>query len=352
MSPEEARIYKDFLLKHLPNAREASGGTEINCQCIYHDDHSRHMYISIPIGDGNHSSYYCQKCQAKGIVTPSKLSEWNMYSDELADILMTNNKTVVSKVGKVDKRKTYILRNNYIKDDKLSKAKLGYINNRLGTNLTYEDCMRLKICLNLNDLLKANKITKVTRNENIVNELDVNFVGFISLDNAFVNLRRIVPEGRVYQSIDKRYVNYSIFGKTDSKERFYTIPVTIDLCQRINLHIAEGPFDILSVYLNLRNQEPGIYTCIAGNNYLGIIEHFLVTMRLFHINIHIYPDNPTKKDKSGSDDNMRKISELCAPLGIPVYIHRNTFGDEKDFGVSPDKIEENIYQLSKVGYPY
>ena len=100
--------------------------------------------------------------------------------------------------------------------------------------------------------------------------------------NSFVNLRRVVPEGTIYKSIDKRYVNYNIFGKYDNVERFYTIPTIIDLNNPhpIKLHIAEGPFDILSIYLNLRKQEPGIYTCIAGSNYIGILRHFILTMKL------------------------------------------------------------------------
>ena len=74
-------------------------------------------------------------------------------------------------------------------------------------------------------------------------------------------MRRTCPEGVVYKSIDKRYINYKLYIKDDTNQRFYTIPtkVNLNIPNRIKFNISEGPFDILSVYLNLRNKEPGIY---------------------------------------------------------------------------------------------
>ena len=194
------------------------------------------------------------------------------------------------------------------------------------------------------DLLEENKIQKFTREHNVLNDLDREFIGFLSKDNAFLNMRRTCPEGRVYSSIDKRYVNYKIFEKMDTTQRFYTIPTIINLNspERIKLHIAEGPFDILSIYLNCRRMEPGIYTSIAGSNYIGLILYFLIEMKLPYIELHLYPDN----DKLGSMDRMKSIARKIPDRSIPIYIHKNNFEGEKDFGVPLNRIMENTMRIN------
>jgi hypothetical protein len=151
----------------------------------------------------------------------------------------------------------------------------------------------------------------------------------------------VCDEGLVYKTIDKRYVNYNIFNEFNT-DRFYTIPTSIDLAnpERIKIHIAEGPFDILSIYLNCRHMEPGIYTSVAGSNYLGIIIYFLENYMLPYTEIHLYPDN----DKYGSKSNMDRIKRYLSPLKTPLIVHRNLFQGEKDFGVSPDRIREVIQE--------
>lgn len=342
--------YRDYLLSNIPRSKSASGGREIQCRCFYCPDSddprsAGHFYIGIPNGTNDLSKYYCQKCRTKGFVSHKKLIEWNIYDDTIAIDLINHNKDIKlnPKNIKYMDRDVYYLQNNFVTQDDLSAIKLRHINNRLGLNLTYQEVLDKKIVLNLNDLLKSNRVEGLTRNINIVNEIDQNFLGFISLDNAFVNMRRLCGPGKVYQSIDKRYINYSIFNKFDNSERFYTIPKNIYLGQprRIQLHIAEGPFDILSIYYNLRNQSDDIYTCIAGNNYKGIIRHFLVTMKLPYIELHLYPDN----DKFGSSYVMKDIADYCKGLQIPIYIHRNVNPKEKDFGISIDKIQEQIQRI-------
>jgi hypothetical protein len=156
-------------------------------------------------------------------------------------------------------------------------------------------------------------------------------------------MRRVCDEGKVYKSIDKRYINYKLFDKFDTSERFYTIPTRLDLTkpERIKINIAEGPFDILSIYKNIRKEEPGIYSSVAGSNYIGLCLYFLETFKLPYVEFHIYPDN----DKYGSNEVMNKISYTLKDIGAPIYIHRNLYDGQKDFGVSPDKIKESIYRL-------
>lgn len=341
--------YRKFLLSRIPTAKSASGGKVINCRCFECPDgksiDSKHFYISIPQAYDEPSLYYCHKCHCSGVVTYKKLIEWDIYDENIAIDISNHNKncSIKSKNDKYYNRTVYNIINDYISDDDVTKAKLQYINERLGCSFTYQELLDLKICLNLKDLLNRNRIQKVTRNPTIIDQLDSNFLGFISIDNAFLNMRRLCPDGKVYESIDKRYINYKIYDKFDTSERFYTIPTELDLSipERIKINIAEGPFDILSIYKNLRNEERGIYTSIAGSNYIGIAMYFLQMFKLPYVELHYYPDN----DKYGSNYIMNRIKTILEPIGAPFYVHRNLAVGQKDFGVSPDKIKESIIQI-------
>lgn len=337
---------KNTLLK-IPSARLASGGKEILMRCRYCSDSvnqsSAHMYVKLPYDD-NIMLFNCFKCHTKGIVTHKTLLDWGIYDDVNIMVEVSKYNTKVSKLDKnrkyVDKD-VYVLYNKMITDNKLSEIKLKYINKRLGTSLSYEDLLEKKIILNLLDLLNSNNISKYSRHENIINQLDQNFIGFISQDNAFINMRNLTP-GKVDKRIDFRYVNYSIFEKYDNSQKYYTLPTTIDLSNpnRIKIHIAEGPFDILSIYYNLRKDNNNcIYSSILGSGYLNICKHFINTMKLINIEFHIYIDADVNYN------TVNEIRDLCYVFQIPFYLHRNLYNGEKDFGVPIDRIQEQIERI-------
>lgn len=340
--------YRDFLLARIPTASLASGGRMINCKCLYcpdsKDPRTKHFYISIPQSEDEPSLYYCHKCHSSGVVSYKKLIEWDIYDENIATQLINlNNKVSRTANNKYLSNIHYNIKNTITTESDVSYYKLNYINERIGTNYSFKDLRDLKIILNLKDLLKENNIYDLSRNQNIVDQLDINFLGFLSIDNAFLNMRRICNEGLVYKSIDKRYINYKIFNKYDTSERFYTIPTRVNLSSpnRIKIHIAEGPFDILSIYENLRHREEGIYTSIGGSNYKGMVVYFLETYKLPFTEFHYYPDN----DRFGSNYNMKKIGEYLKYMGIPMYVHRNLSEGEKDFGVHPSRIKEYISSI-------
>ena len=346
----DAERYKQHLLSYMNRAKLVSGGTAINCRCPECGDSrhltSRHFYINLPTDD-KPSMYFCHLCKAGGIVRYRKLIEWDVYDPDIAAFLENHNRNL-SANGSAKSRRyfdqaVYNVRHTYIKQDQKTEYKRRYICDRIGRDLSCIDLAQLKVILNLGDLISENGIYKLTRHQSIVNELDREFVGFLSVDNAFLNMRRTCGEGVVYKTIDKRYVNYKLFDKIDTTQRFYTIPTRLDLNtpHRIPLHISEGPFDILSVYLNLRNMEPGIYTCVAGSNYYGVILYFMIDMQLPNLELHIYPDN----DKYGSVEAIRKVIELLPDPTIPVYIHRNLAPGEKDFGVPMGRINESVLRM-------
>lgn len=343
--------YKNFLLSRISGARSVSGGKEIQCRCFnpscedFYDYRSGgHFYISIP-QDNEPSMYNCFKCPSSGVVTHNKLIEWGIFEPSIGEELYKYN-TEISKNGNNSKyfsRTTYEVSNTAVRDGELSEIKLKYINDRLGTNLTFFDIKSLKIILNLYDVIWENNISKFTRDKLVVDQLDKNFLGFLSVDNAFVNMRRLCDKGLVYKSIDKRYINYKLFDKFDTSERFYVIPTVIQDVyspKPIKINISEGPFDILSVYLNLRNKEEGIYIAGTGCNYYGLVLYCLSVFGIINAEIHFYADI----DEAGTKE-LNYALERLKNLRLPVYVHRNMKQGEKDFGVSLDKIEESIVKI-------
>ena len=347
MNQQEIEEYKSLLLK-LPTARIVSGGREVLLRCRYCPDSTKnfssaHMYISIP-SDDSPSYFNCYKCGTGGIVTHKHLLQWGLYdqSEGIINLSKYNNRIMkLPKNRMLKDSHVYKLDNKFITQGKLSEIKLKYINKRLGTNLNYMDLINNKIVLNLGDLLSYNRINKFTRNEFIIKELDERFIGFISQDNAFINMRNLT-EGKVSKSIDKRYINYNIFNKKDNTMRFYTLPTQINLMNPnpIRINICEGPFDTLSVRYNVLGQsENCIYSSITGAAYMAIVRHFVVDMKLLNSEFHIYIDNDINRHI------IDNIADFLYVYRIPLYVHENIMPGEKDFGVPKERIKESIIRV-------
>lgn len=331
--------FKDFLISAIPNSRKAAGGKEVVCRCPFPGctDKSGHMYISSG-SDDKPPMYNCFKCGKNGKVDSKFLSLFDIYDAEIVKYL--NSKSTTSN----SKSTTRIMINKlsyfYVSDNDISHNKLDYINDRLGYDLTFKDLINLKIVLNISDPLLQSNITKYTRANEVMRQLDKYFLGFISADNNYFILRNMVSNGDLLKEIDTRYVNYNISGK-DGFSKHYIIPTQIDLNNNdtVKICMAEGCFDILSVYLNDKDRYRKVYCAAVGKSYKPMIKFFLEKFGLINMEFHIYTDNDV-------DDNyLRYQFNSIINIGIPIIIHRNMYPGEKDFGVHYTKIKDNYYNL-------
>lgn len=339
---------KEFILSTFPEAKVVSGGREINCRCRLCGDSAdpkkKHFYIGLG-ADDEPSFFDCKKCGESGMLSAKILRKLSIYNDGGMNLELESFNRDIMKLPKnriMKNRMTYQIYNNYISESPLSDAKLIYINKRLGQDLTFKDLMENKIVINIYDLLTANNVQKCTRYENVMHDLNESFIGFVSMDNAFVNMRNLRP-GKVCKYVDFRYVNYNIFEKVDNSKRCYVIPSECNFLDPtpIKIHIGEGAFDILSVFFNLREQNryQNIYTSIGGKAYLNIIKLFIQDLGIINCEFHIYIDNDI------DDYTIYNITDIILPLGIPLYLHRNMCIGEKDFGVPINRIIEQITKL-------
>lgn len=342
-------LFGEFLINSIPGARWASGNKAILTRCPFCGDSiknpkSAHFYILLnPESPNMLIRYYCHKCHETGVLNRETLSNWGIYDSNINVELTEFNKKVSSERSNIQfiNKNIYKLDNKFILDNELSRFKLSYINNRLGTELSYEDILKSKIVLNLGDLLDSNQIYSYTRDPNILQQLNDNFIGFISRDNAFLNMRK-VTDNPVYKTIDKRYINYSIFGKFDNSQKYYVVPTELDISspKRIRVNIAEGVFDILSVYYNLQNKmKQSIYAAIGGSGYLNLLKNFIIKDKLSYIEVHVYIDNDI------NDYIIKDIKNYLSIFNIPFYLHKNMKNGEKDFGVPLNRIDEKIILL-------
>ena len=338
---EAFEALKEYLILN-NNAKTASGGREIVKRChICGDsrDHTdAHMYIGVR---DNVIVYNCFKCAAKGVVDAKFLHDIDCYDQNI--IYLCQSQNVAARDSKQYSSGSLMRYNPKsllfpISTNDFAAKKISYIQNRLGIQMDQSSISKFKIVLNLKEFLSFNGIDKYTRDPNMVDLIDKFFVGFLSMDNRYVILRRLVPEGKLPEYIDTRYVIYNIFG-VNSSSKFYVIPTEINTLAPISIHIAEGVFDIISIYSNLPRFENSIYGAISGNSYSSFINYIMMTYGLTSFDLHIYPDADV------SDYNMNKIKQNLSIFNIRIFIHRNGYQNEKDYGVRKDRIIDNIIRI-------
>lgn len=342
---------KNYLLKTFDDARLVSGGSEIVMRCRFCGDsqsdiHAKHLYIKI---DGDVPVYNCFKCNSRGILTEDTLRTFKPdYQDQ--DIAMMQNlrqnNAIMAKRLKRTKLSNNLFKvyNRWNPNDKMAQTKLKYINKRLGLNLSMQDALENKIVLNTIELLEMNHIDELTRPFNDLKTMSDFGIGFLSLDNGFITIKNLADPGTVSRYIDHKYNTYTIFKNADGI-RSYMIPsmVHLDSIHPIKVHIAEGPFDILSIFyhLNNGNRVNSIYLAMCEKGYSKAIKMFLTRYGLMNAEYHLYVDN----DVSNSDREIRSAVNLISSIQCAGYIHRNGFQDEKDMGVSSNRIKDFMIRI-------
>lgn len=337
-SSEAFESLKQYMVEN-HRAKLVSGGKEILKRCHIcgdsRDQSDAHMYIGMKNGS---IVYNCFKCNAGGVVDGKFLRDMDCYDPNIIFLCQEQNKNSSSSGQAYSGRLRHYNAKSLlipISNNEYAQKKMQYIANRLGLFVDQAFIAKFKIILNLKDFLYFNGITKYTRDPGLVDLIDKFFIGFLSMDNRYVILRRLVPEGKLPQYIDYRYINYNIYGGNDGV-KYYTIPTMINTMMPISIHIAEGTFDIISIFHNVQTSPNSIFTAVGGKTYLAVVKHFIMTYGFMNIDLHIYPDEDV------SDYEMRKIKHELSVFNLRITIHRNRYPGEKDYGVTPDRIQDSV----------
>ena len=332
-------------MKQNYNVKLASGGREILKRCHFcgdsRDPSQAHLYIGLK---NNAIVYNCFKCNSSGIVDGKFMRNLGCYDPNIITLCNDQKKKYSdSKGNSANKLKTFSVSKPPIiplSNNEFAQRKLMYLSERLGYIFTTSDAAKFKIILNLKDFLAANHIERYTRQPEMVDNIDKFFIGFLSMDNRYVILKRLVPEGKLPPYIDYKYINYDIFGGYEGGVKYFTIPNIIYPTLPIDIHIAEGAFDILSIYLHVAPLgSNAVYGAICGKSYLSLVRFLITTYGFTNFNLHLYPDADIGLNK------MKEIKEDVRPFGAKVFVHRNIVAGQKDYGVSMDLINDSITKI-------
>ena len=272
------------LIKTLPVCTPNSMETQWTVRCPYCGDSSnpRHAHFSIKIDTSDDSPmvYRCLKDGVNhGLLTEDVLADLGIH---LSDRDHEAFKAYMKKSTKyINNRRTIVQTEIYKvpvwKSSQKNYMKLNYINQRLGLHWSFEDAARFKVVFNLTDFMRFNEI----------------------------------------ESID---------GMDDS-----------DLLYEgdLHVHVAEGTFDIISVKENLKpNYENQIFYASCGYGYMTIMRYLISNGICNNIHLHVYAD----KDKDDREQFRYIRSDPLNEWFDHITLHRNHFGNEKDYGVPMDHI--------------
>lgn len=339
-------------LKTLPVCKSSSNMRNWTVRCPYCGDSksANHGHFSILIDMNSDAPiiYQCFRCRESGLLIPQVLEDLDLGSDQsLNQQLGILNRLSSNSSYFKDKIKNFIV--PVPANTTSNQIKLSYINNRLGTNITFEDCATYKIVLSFDEFINANNIP-VDREDamgnvlksSIVRTLDRDYLGFVSANNNKITFRDITPDGSGFL---KRYYKVTLDILNRSPNTFYSLMSQFNILytEPINIHIAEGTFDILSIYLNLKpeHSQNSLFFASCGYGFSTILKYLIYTGVNTGITLHIYSDG----DKTDAD-HLRLLRTPFYQTWIDrVIIHRNVFENEKDFGVPRDRISEHVYVL-------
>lgn len=287
-----------------------------------------HLSIKIDVESDSAMVYRCLKCGVTGMVTINTLEELGLYVDnDMRKELKSYNRKAMVMGNLVNLEfERYVAP---VSNDVLSKYKLKYINDRLGINLTPEEAKEEKIVLSINDFMKENHLTKIDGlNSWMLQNLENNYVGFLSCNNNVIIFRDTTGKQKY------RYYKIIINPKNVNQDTFFATPNRISLMytNNIHVHIAEGTFDILSVKHNLiKKTDNNYFYAMCGYGSISILKYLIHHGINTGITLHIYSDN----DKTDWNQKKYLFNKTYITEWIDhIYIHRNGYQTEKDYGVS------------------
>jgi|HigsolmetaAR203D_1030402.scaffolds.fasta_scaffold00719_17 hypothetical protein len=330
-----------ILLSSLEKSGFNTGKTEIVSICPFCNGgrkKERSFYVSIPTKEKPRFLYKCFRAscrqgQTKGYITPDflRMLDCNNYE---ANIYLNSLNKQASKEKKFSRKLIRNIKNFPSPENKLSKAKLKYINDRLGLNLTFKDLYKLKIHTDMEELFEYNGITIPKNKEYYYRNLSDHGIGFISTYNDYIIIRNVTGTDKI-----RRYSIVDIFEDEDDIDKFktYNIPTKIDILSPdpVELIMAEGTFDILSVYFNIEDEKEfnRIYCSVSGSSYEKTINHYIRQYGLLDLIIKIYSD--TGIELSYFEKIYKNIKRYTNSLEMFVYYNKKY----KDFGVSKKEID-------------
>jgi hypothetical protein len=305
-------------------------------KCPLCGDSTKHHdkpHCSIWIKPGQPLIYHCWICDESGIVTANFLEQLGIRDLGLYNQVSQYNRGSMNGIKRTSKFKLAGKELDFaipkIQDNESSQKKLAYIRSRLGINFTLQSLEALRVVFKLTDYIFLNNVGINEDFKKQMYYLNKDCIGFVSSTKDMVNLRNITPDPKI------RYIKYPLYQGQVIQDQMYMIPTGADIyAKSVDLHIAEGPFDILGIFFHVKKCDCNnqLYAAVGGSGYVRAIQAILRKGFNTNMNVWIYSD----KDKP--IQFYHKLIMDYRPWVNSIHILYNSCEGEKDFGVTKDRI--------------
>lgn len=279
-----------------------------------------HCYIKCSPDPTEPILYNCFKCNAGGIVNRYFLEQVGVSKSFLNDY--TDSK--YNKLPSFKEANIEILTGDTI----LDSPQVKYIEKRLGKGLTYDDYDKLKIIWDMSHM------KEYISNQSILNTLPSNrdTISFLSDDKSMIITRTFLPGDAQVSEWHK------IRPFQTNSRSFYTIKAAFNLfgSEPITVNIAEGIFDIISVYKNFNDGPNSAYIAILGSDYKGGAEYAVANGFIgSNVTLKVYVD---------SNISQKRVNELKPYKWMfnKIIIYRNAIAMDVGRKINEIQLVENV----------
>ncbi len=279
------------------------------------DPKDSHCYIKCSYNMSEPLLYNCFLCNSHGII-----GRWFLYK-------LGIDEGVVKQVKESSYNKVKYIHNANVNvitgEPKMDSVQVRYIEDRLGTGFTYEDYDRFKIIWNIRNIkqyVTDNNLLHVMPNNR-------NTISFLSDDKTTMFTRTFFSSENDHQWRKLKFIPHNNYS-------YYIIKTSIDLFSRskIVVNIAEGIFDIISVYKNFNDGENSVFIAALGSDYIGALDYII--MKGFvgkNIDIKVYIDQGI------NEELLEYRLSSYKWMFNNIYVYKNIIG--KDVGERIEKIK-------------
>lgn len=307
-------------------------GKGIGIRCPYCGDSIKdptHWHMNIKT-DSDIFVYRCVRCGVSGKVTPKFLKDINCYDLTILRQASENKRKTFSRGRRTVHRNTV---NIPVTTNPKYTFKIDYLNWRLDANFTPVSARDYNIILSLRDLALVNKNVAITYTKDkhrFYNDLDDNWIGFMTSDGANISFRNISS------NMNLRYHELCLDPSKQGESCYVIQHNNISLTKPdLLIGIAEGGIDALGVWAY--HALNGIYIDAVvsplSKNYTTSIHHVWFMTGRLDAKFILFADSEIKKHEY--EDLAKFLPDL--------KIYKNQLAD--DFGHPASRISPMEYTI-------
>ena len=282
--------------------------------------HHAHMYIS-KVDDV--LLYYCQRCNASGLINNSFFSLYNFSPSISANIVKTYPKYRTSSDIKSDNRLYPFKIVPPAKKKDYYDAKMEYFTKRTGLEPLGINIQKYKIIYSLKNFISKNKdifdSLDFEINDYFLDTLEKNYIGFLNSNNSAIVMRKVTD----IKKMNRFY--YIRLVKDKGIISFYSPVANIDK-QNVVVNFCEGVFDCINLENIKKDDEKNqLFIAVLNKDYNSKIDYLIRQLGLDIKEFNFFLDR--------DHDSFKQFKDIISLSNF----FKNSYG--KDYGDINTKIK-------------